>query len=117
MVSDALKGAVVRYKNNVTKRELQKIEKTVCKMFELEKIDTDAMARYSINTVFGEYSFRFDYNGLKSIFGRFEDTSRIKGVSSKTYLNVNEYSGKMNYYGKGVEQFINDMKFIYKASE
>ncbi len=94
------------------KHNLKKIEADFIKLFELKKIDSHVMRRYEIDTINGIYSIWFDYNGIESIFGRFE--TGVSYDDSFLTKTINPFNGKLNYHGFEVENFIFDMQKMQK---
>ncbi|MEA3386894.1 MAG: hypothetical protein U9Q66_00425 [Patescibacteria group bacterium] len=98
----------------MNKKEFKKIELEVVEYFQLEKINSNSLNRYMLDTDWGVYRFFFDYEDMKSIFGRFDMDSKFNSVPPRNdggfiivhYPNI--YSGKMNFHGdEAVNEFIN----------
>ena len=86
---------------------MKDIENEFIEVFGLNKINSNIYNKYTINTVHGSYSVWFDYDGLFSIFGRFEYARAVNDdMLSKP---INPYSGKLNYHGYECNGFIFDM--------
>ena len=98
------------------KKDIKEIELQVIEMYNLKKINSSTINRYTVFTKYGNYNFYFDKD---SIFGRFEDIKnysiqedRYQKVNGKLYkrnYNINPFTGKFNFHYNEVYDFIYEL--------
>lgn len=90
----------------MTKKDLENVETAFLEATGLEKKDSSVTNKYQVETVNGTYEAFFDYEGMKSIFGRFQDPDKIKQLPTNPFREINRWSGKMNFHGEDCENFV-----------
>lgn len=92
----------------ITKKEFEAEKKEILEYFSPLKMEVKNSYIYQLETIYGLYTFRFSDND--TIFGRFEDIQKYDNVLKKENnfnININIYSGKMNFHFSAVYDFIN----------
>ncbi len=64
---------------------------------------------YALQTPVGGLTVTFSPTDLLVIYTRYENPSQ-----AKYYLSCNPFSGKYNYYGDSVAEFLNDLQKLFK---
>lgn len=102
---------------SITKKEFIEVQKEILEYFNVIE-DAGYRFKYSIDTVYGVYSFMFSDND--TIFGRFEDVAKMNSMLPAKYETINGalfkvshypniFSGKMNFHFNDVYDFIDTL--------
>ena len=106
----------------ITKKEFNEVKEEILNYFNPKKCEIKphyiTKNGYTLNTIYGEYIFRFSDNN--TIFGKFQDVKLMNSLLPDRYQTVNNtqfeikhypniFSGKMNFHYIDIYDFIDTL--------